>query len=73
MHTSQNTISFVKFQIINLGKYIENNSSYGDVIMMTVRGQAEASIVVDASGPNFDFLRKLGVDQLDECILFPGF
>ena len=73
MHTSQNTINFVKFQIVNLGKYIENNSNYGDVIVMTVRGQAESSEIVDASGPNFDIFRKLGVDQLEDCILFPGF
>ena len=56
-----------------MSDFILNNSSYGDIIMMTVRGQAAAEKNINTDGPVFDTMRRLGIDRLKDCTLFPGF
>lgn len=56
-----------------MSNFIKSNSNYGDIIMMTVRGQATHRINVDIDSSMFNIMRILGIDQLDGCTVFPGF
>ena len=53
--------------------FIENNSTYGDVIIMAVRGTTSIKKhLASLSHPIYDALRSLGVDRIDNCTLQPG-
>ena len=51
-----------------MGVWIESNSSYGDVIVMVVRGEMRLSGFHDDSQVK-RMMRKIGLDRIEGCSL----
>ena len=54
-----------------MGLFIENNSNYGDVIVIVVRGRSDVAVYGYDSQVR-TILRKIGVDRLPDCTLTKG-
>ena len=56
-----------------MSQFIENNSTHGDIIIMTAQGQATTGEITDTSDSRYNFLRSLRLDKLKNCTLLSGF